>query len=145
MKLSIDWQKLIDCSISRQWLSFYGDRKACLSELATEIDGCELAKIVEDEPVRIGCAQDLDLIVLESRRRHGEDAVIVPPMSGMGMTASRPRQLDLGELVVGRRPEMTAPGKVQRVDRDEINCYVVNNYNNATTLILPPNNGIILG
>lgn len=44
-----------------------------------------MAKIVEDEPVRIGCAQDLDLIVLESGRRHGEDAATVLHMSQAGV------------------------------------------------------------
>lgn len=37
------------------------------------------------------------------------------------MTASRLWEIDPGEIVVGCRLEMTAPGKVQRINRDEFN------------------------
>ena len=83
-------------------------------ELAAEVDVAHAAQIVEDEPVWIGGAQDQHLIVLEPRRDEGEEAVIVLHMAGARKArASRPRQVDLVEVVIGARPEMAAPGVVQ--------------------------------
>ena len=94
------------------------DEIEILAELGPEIDVLQIAQVVEDEPVGIGGAQDLDLVALESRRRPCEEAVIVLHMAGAQMRWRHGmRQHDLVEVVVGRCPEMAAPGEVQVINR----------------------------
>src|SRR5690606_29945486 len=86
-------------------------------ELAAEVDVVDPPKIVEDEPVWIGGAQDQHLIVLEPRSDEGEEAVIVHHMGRPDRSRGIVKgQHHLVEIVVGGGPEMPAPRIVERGD-----------------------------
>ena len=72
---------------------------------------------MKDEPGGVRRSQDLDLVVLETRRRKGQEAMVVlyVPRAQKARRAVK-RQDDLVETVVARGPEVAAPGEIERVD-----------------------------